>query len=49
VGRIVGIKDVAKYAGVSVGTVSNAINRPELVAPETRDRVQAAIERRARR
>jgi LacI family transcriptional regulator len=30
---------------VSVGTVSNAINRPDLVAPETRDRVQAAIER----
>ena len=30
---------------MSVGTVSNAINRPDLVAPETRDRVQAAIER----
>jgi LacI family transcriptional regulator len=45
VARIVGIKDVAEYAGVSVGTVSNAINRPDLVAPETRDRVQAAIER----
>jgi LacI family transcriptional regulator len=30
---------------VSVGTVSNAINRPDLVATETRDRVQAAIER----
>ena len=43
--RIVGIKDVARDAGVSVGTVSNAINRPEMVAPETRDRVQAAIER----
>ncbi|HEX4092907.1 MAG TPA: LacI family DNA-binding transcriptional regulator [Trebonia sp.] len=43
--RIVGIKDVAQDAGVSVGTVSNAINRPDLVAPETRDRVVAAIER----
>lgn len=43
--RIVGIKDVARDAGVSVGTVSNAINRPDLVATETRDRVQAAIER----
>lgn len=45
VARIVGIKDVAQHAGVSVGTVSNAINRPNLVAPQTRDRVQAAIER----
>jgi LacI family transcriptional regulator len=43
--RIVGIKDVAQDAGVSVGTVSNAINRPDLVAPETRERVVAAIER----
>ena len=39
-----GIKDVAQYAGVSVGTVSNVINRPDLVAPETRQRVQATIE-----
>jgi LacI family transcriptional regulator len=45
VARIVGIKDVAQHAGVSVGTVSNAINRPDLVAPETRERVQAAIDR----
>ena len=43
--RIIGIKDVALDAGVSVGTVSNVINRPDLVAPGTRDRVQAAIER----
>ncbi|HLH84467.1 MAG TPA: LacI family DNA-binding transcriptional regulator [Trebonia sp.] len=42
--RIVGIKDVAQHAGVSVGTVSNVINRPDLVAPETRVRVQAAID-----
>jgi len=45
VGRMVGIKDVARQAGVSVGTVSNVINRPEMVAEATRDRVQAAIER----
>lgn len=45
VARIVGIKDVAQHAGVSVGTVSNVINRPDLVAPETRDRVQAVIDR----
>ena len=44
VDRIVGIKDVAEHAGVSVGTVSNVINRPDLVAPETRSRVQATID-----
>lgn len=40
---MVGIKDVARHAGVSVGTVSNVINRPETVAESTRERVQAAI------
>src|SRR3954468_10035185 len=30
-------------AGVSVGTVSNVLNRPNLVAEATRARVQAAI------
>ncbi|MFG1611233.1 LacI family DNA-binding transcriptional regulator [Nonomuraea wenchangensis] len=39
------IKEVARLAGVSVGTVSNVLNRPDLVAPETRERVQAAITR----
>lgn len=39
------IKEVARLAGVSVGTVSNVLNRPEMVAPDTRHRVQAAIER----
>ena len=38
------ISDVATAAGVSVGTVSNVLNRPHLVAPLTRDRVTAAIE-----
>lgn len=42
---MVGIKDVARQAGVSVGTVSNVINRPEMVAEETRARVQAVISR----
>ena len=37
------MKDVARAAGVSVGTVSNVLNRPEAVAEETRARVQAAI------
>ena len=41
----VGIKDVARAAGVSVGTVSNVINRPDTVAGETRARVLAAIDR----
>ena len=39
----VSIKDVATRAGVSVGTVSNVLNRPELVAPETQERVRSAI------
>ena len=38
------IRDVAKYADVSVGTVSNALNRPELLAAETHTRVMDAIE-----
>src|SRR3954464_10004003 len=37
------IRDVAVAAGVSVGTVSNVLNRPDTVAPATRERVQAAI------
>ncbi|MEV1080179.1 LacI family DNA-binding transcriptional regulator [Streptomyces sp. NPDC050211] len=41
----VGIKDVARAAGVSVGTVSNVINRPDSVATETRARVLSAIDR----
>jgi LacI family transcriptional regulator len=39
----VSIKEVAAHAGVSVGTVSNVLNRPEIVARPTRDRVLAAI------
>ena len=38
-----GVKDVAARAGVSVGTVSNVLNRPELVAAATRLRVLQAI------
>ncbi|WP_129669748.1 LacI family DNA-binding transcriptional regulator [Phytoactinopolyspora endophytica] len=37
------IREVATRAGVSVGTVSNVLNRPELVTPTTRERVRAAI------
>jgi len=39
------VKDVAAAAAVSVGTVSNVLNRPEKVSPETVARVQQAIER----
>ncbi|MFL6051990.1 MAG: LacI family DNA-binding transcriptional regulator [Actinoallomurus sp.] len=34
---------MAIHAGVSVGTVSNVLNRPNLVAEATRERVQASI------
>jgi LacI family transcriptional regulator len=37
------VKDVAALAGVSVGTVSNVLNRPDRVGRETRMRVEAAI------
>ncbi|WP_461019262.1 LacI family DNA-binding transcriptional regulator, partial [Streptomyces daliensis] len=43
-GQAVGIKQVARAAGVSVGTVSNVINRPESVSDDTRARVLYAIE-----
>jgi LacI family transcriptional regulator len=39
----VSIKDVAARAGVSVGTVSNVLNRPGNVRPATRARVEAAV------
>jgi LacI family transcriptional regulator len=41
----VSVKDVAVLAGVSVGTVSNVLNRPGKVAPATVERVQEAIDR----
>jgi LacI family transcriptional regulator len=39
----VSVRDVALAASVSVGTVSNVLNRPAKVAPETVARVQKAI------
>ncbi|MGI9824577.1 LacI family DNA-binding transcriptional regulator [Agromyces sp. Marseille-Q5079] len=38
------IRDVAQHAGVSVGTVSNVLNRPGDVSPDSVDRVNRAIE-----
>jgi LacI family transcriptional regulator len=40
----ISIKEVAAQAGVSVGTVSNVLNRPDIVASTTRARVLAAID-----
>ena len=38
------IRDVAKYAGVSVATVSRYLNHSPLIAPQSIEKVQAAIE-----
>ncbi|WP_159618423.1 LacI family DNA-binding transcriptional regulator [Ruania rhizosphaerae] len=40
----VGIRDVAAHAGVGIGTVSNYLNHPERVSPETAGRIAAAID-----
>ena len=39
----VSIRDVAERAQVSVGTVSNVLNRPDTVGAATRERVRSAI------
>ncbi|KNY05705.1 LacI family DNA-binding transcriptional regulator [Microbacterium sp. GCS4] len=38
------VEDVAAHAGVSRQTVSNVLNTPDIVRPETRERVLAAID-----
>src|SRR6478736_3231845 len=37
------VKDVAAAAGVSLGTVSNVLNRPAVVSAATRERVERAM------
>ncbi|TCC50335.1 LacI family transcriptional regulator [Kribbella pittospori] len=39
------VKDVAALAGVSLGTVSNVVNSPEIVSADLRARVQDAIDK----
>src|SRR5512144_818721 len=41
--RSASVKDVAATAGVSLGTVSNVLNRPERVKAATRERVEQAM------
>jgi LacI family transcriptional regulator len=41
----INVKDVAALAGVSIGTVSNVLNRPEKVSEQSARRVQDAIKK----
>lgn len=43
--RSASVKDVAAAAGVSLGTVSNVLNRPDRVSTRTRERVEQAMAR----
>ena len=43
VARSASVKDVAARAGVSLGTVSNVLNRPDRVSAATRSRVEQAM------
>src|SRR5882724_13021237 len=41
----VGLRDVAEVAGVSTATVSRAMNNPELVSPELKERIASVVQR----
>lgn len=41
--RCASVKDVAAAAGVSLGTISNVLNRPDRVTPSTRQKVEHAM------
>jgi LacI family transcriptional regulator, galactose operon repressor len=41
--KSIGIRDVARHAGVSTASVSRAINNPDSVGPDLRARIDAAI------
>lgn len=43
--RTASLADVASLAGVSSGTVSRALSKPDMISPATRDRVLAAADR----
>ena len=40
----ISIKDIAKKAGVCIGTVSRVINNMDRVHPETREKIRKLIE-----
>lgn len=44
-GRTVSMTDIARATGVSLKTVSRVVNEPGAVAPDTRQRVEEAMER----
>ena len=44
----VGVSDIAKHAGVSIGTVSNYLNYPERVSDTLKEKIGASIKAETR-